>query len=161
MTHIDNNEEGRPTFRDGQCLGVALRLPARCQHGLIPAMRSADGRPFLHPVGFFCRSEADRGICQWVAALLGFQHETAAFVQVDVVRRRGAVQVLQEDSFVDHILVGALVGLARLWAGHVQVVAEFGQKQRVVRALRRRGLLPTSDKVSSIQWQGIFPFIIR
>jgi hypothetical protein len=79
-------------------------------------------------VGLFGGSEACHRICQWIAALLGFQNEAAAFIQVNVVRRRRTVQVLKVDCLVDHICVGILFGLARLRAGKVQVVAEFGQE---------------------------------
>jgi hypothetical protein len=49
--------------------------------------------------------------------------------------------------------------LINYWVNPLQIIAEFGEEQRIIGALRGRRLLPTSDEVTGVQWQGVSLFI--
>jgi hypothetical protein len=77
-----------------------------------------------------------------VRALLGFEHEAAALVEVDVVRRARC----ERNNAVDG--VGVSLGRARRWLRWLDTEdgREVGEEESVVGALARAGCAPLLDE---------------
>src|SRR5690606_32248518 len=83
-THIHHQNERWAAFFRWQGSGVLVGLVVRPEHGLVPA-----------------------GAVQGLASLLGFQYETATFVQIDKTVVTGTVWLLDEHAPLEHIGVVA------------------------------------------------------
>ena len=59
------------------------------------------------------------------AALLGFEHEAPALVEIDAADRRGAVAILEMYRTLEHVGVLGRVGYGRLGTRHVKEIAEL------------------------------------
>ena len=77
-----------------------------------------------------------------VAALFGLQYEAAAAVQIDAAGRA----VGQRHRFFEHVRVRRVVGRGRMRPLDLQHVAQLGEEELVVGALRRSGGLPAGDE---------------
>ncbi len=141
------HEEGAGLF-GRQGAHVAEGLLASGLHHLLPAHAAALGVAFAAGFG----REAELGalgpllLVGGVGALLGFQHEAAAFVEVDAA---GALfsAVGEGDGALEHVLVvGGVVG-GGVGARDIEEVAEVLQEKAVVGALGPAGGLPAGSEV--------------
>ena len=65
-------------------------------------------------------------------ALFGFQHEAAAFVEIDETGAGEAGRVTEGYGALEDVVILAGVGDGRVGARDFQVVAEFGEEESVV-----------------------------
>jgi hypothetical protein len=138
VADVDNDEERRPTFVERNCFGVGLGLIAGGEHGFVPAGCGADGCAAAGTDG--------HGGGGLVAALFGFEHETAALVEVDASGAGGAVAVVELDGAFEDVGVEGVVWDGGVGTGKGEEVAEFGEEELVVGAFSGAGLLPALDE---------------
>lgn len=143
---IDHDDEGRPAFLRRQAAGIAFRLLAGVAHQRIPL--GAAARAGTGPLQW--KIEADlpqfRQLRVPLAALLGFEDEAAALVQVDIVGGIAAVFMAGNDAALENIGVVVLSLDRRFGLVHADQAAEFGQKQLIVRAFPATRGTPARDK---------------
>jgi hypothetical protein len=131
---VDDDQEGRPALVVRQRLGVGLGLAAGADHGVVPGGGAADGGAFLRfPGGGGEEGELLGALL--VAALLGFEREAAALVEIDAAGAAGAVGVAEGDGALEDVGVAGVVGLARVRTRDVQEIAEFREEELIVGAL--------------------------
>ena len=140
VADIDDDEEGRPALRGGERFGVLLGLIAGTEHGLIPAGGSANGGSAA--VRHF---EEQRWFGSF-AALLGFEDEAAAFVEIDETSAGEAGRVTERYGALEDVVILAGVRDGRVGPRDFQVVAEFGEEERVVRPFGGGRVLPPLDE---------------
>jgi hypothetical protein len=73
-------------------------------------------------------------------------HEHAAAVAVDEAMARAAVAMRKLDAPLEHVGVVAGFVARRVGLGHAEQLAQFGDEELVVGALRARGVLPAGDE---------------
>lgn len=134
VADVDDDEEGRPAVSDG--FGVELGLVAGGEHRFIPARCFADG----------CATTSAGGCGDswsgWAgAALLGFQNEATAFIEVDAAGAGGSVSVVEVDGAFKYVGVVMVVGDRGVGTGNTEDVAEFGEEELVVGAFGGSGTL--------------------
>jgi hypothetical protein len=136
---VADDDKGRPAFLGGEVAGVALGLALSLEHGLRPGGGAADrSAALVH------RVEAEQDLRARVAALLGFQDEAAALVEVNPTVGGGAVRLVAGDAaLVSVIPAGAAGGLRR---GQVKGGAELVEEAGVVGAFRLFGAVPARDE---------------
>ncbi len=113
VADVDGDEEGWPAFGSRQGLGVMLGLSASGEHGLVPAMGAANGaagtggaRLRTGEAEFPTRVRGEDGC---VAALLGFEDEVRAAVEIDAAYGGGAVEVVEVDALFKDVGVAMVV----------------------------------------------------
>src|SRR5699024_8196994 len=143
VAHVHHHDERRPPFVAGQSAHVGFGLAAGAEHDVIPAPAAAPAVALAaQSAALGCRlRERFAGFLR-LDALLGFQHEAAAFVEVDVAARLGAVRVREEDGFLEYIGVALDLGARRIGAGHAEDAAELGEENLVVGPLGPAGPRP-------------------
>ena len=136
VAHIYDDEKGRHGLAFAQVAGVAGGLLPGGHEGALPRARAAHAVARALPGGF------------GVGALLGFEDEVAAPVQV-YAAQRGVGRVAEADAFLEH--EGVVVGASRRGPGPLdaQHVAEFGQEKLVVGALGGLRGLPAGNESSN------------
>ena len=155
VAHVHHQHKQGPGLVGRQGAHVAQGLLAGGLHHLLPLHGAAQGVALAALFG----GQAQLGAVGLlglllsvgrVGALLGFQHEAAALVEVDAA---GALlgPVVEGDGALQHVLVlGGVVG-GRVGPGHAQQVAEVLQEQAVVGALGAAGVLPAGREVGVSQ----------
>ncbi len=121
MADVEHHQERRAPFGGGQGARVLFGLAARAQHGVVEGLAR-------------------------LAQLLGFQHEGAAPVQVEVAGRLLAVAVPEDHPALEHVGVVAGVHAGRLGFGQVERRAKLGDEQAVVGQFAAAGVLPAGDE---------------
>ena len=153
VADIDGDQEGRPAFRAGKSLGVTLSLVVGVEHGLVPTVGAADSGATALSGGrrrWGCEGEVSawrqglNGRC--VAALLGFQDEVTAAVEVDTAWRCRAVEVMESDRLFEDVFVEEVVLRGGVGVFDIEEIAKLGEEERVVGPLGSAGALPTFDK---------------
>ena len=66
------------------------------------------------------------------AALLGFEHEAVALVEIDALGGDGAVAGLFLDDALEDVVVGLMGGGRRVRMGKTQEIAELRQEERII-----------------------------
>ena len=80
----------------------------------------------------FCLAREDQGVVLLLDALFRFEHEAAAFVEVDPFGRVGAVEVIEADVAFEDVGVLAVVLHGRIGPRDFDDVAQFGEEELVV-----------------------------
>ena len=123
VADIDDDEERRPALRRWQGAGVALGLCAGAQERVVEAFGVGAG-----------------------AHLLGFEHEAAALVTVDEAEALRAVAMRELHAALEHVGVVAGVVAGGVGFGRAEQVAQLGDEELVVGALRARSSDPAGDE---------------
>jgi len=150
MPDIADNQEWWATFLGGQEMNIALRLGVGAVKGLVPR-----GRTALTVAGRFRRGGIKRGqqrligvglVPELIDPLLCFEDEVAGLVEVNPVRRAGAVRLESVDPALECVVVEGVVGLR--WIGPVEPeqFAELHQEWLPRTAFVPTGLRPLLDK---------------
>ena len=127
-----------------------LGLAAGAEQGIVPGRGAASAVPFVaFAFPFVGRGGENQFIVLPLDALLGFQHERAAAVQIDPAVRLRAVGVQEHHAALEDVGVVIVVGDRGIGGRHREQVAQFAQKKLVVRVLRAAGRAPTGDEVFS------------
>lgn len=126
---------------------MGFGLAAGAQHGVVPRGGAALGRALLE---FGLRKIQWIGGLAILAALLGFEHEAAALVEVDPPGAGGSVAMMEDDVALEHIGVEARVGQGWIGRSHPKQGAQLGKEALAVGALRRAGVLPPLDKYANL-----------
>ena len=142
IADIHHHQEGRPALGSGERFGVLLGLIAGAEHGLIPSGGAAHGGSAA-PRDL----EEQRGFSGF-AALFGFEHEAALFVEVDEAGARNAGRVAERNGTFEDVVIPIAVGDSGVGTRDFQVVAEFGEEEGVVGPLGGARVLPPLDKWS-------------
>ena len=121
-SHIHHHHERRATFIGGQGAGIVFRLRTCAQHALVIALI----------VGFL--------------DVLGFQHECAATVKINVAPGFGTVAVAESHPAFEHVGIGAIIRAGRFRCRQFEQCRQLGQEQLIVGALATVGALPACDK---------------
>ena len=136
---VADDQERRPALLRRDIAGIALGLPLDLLHVSRPFRRVADVKPALVVVIQLER----RGLDPGRRALLGFQHEAAALIEVDALAARAAVVAVMPDRALQAVVAAAGRAVRAL---HAQDIAQLVQECRVVCPLRHAGAVPTEDK---------------
>ncbi|OQA07523.1 MAG: hypothetical protein BWY66_01368 [bacterium ADurb.Bin374] len=150
VSDIDDDQKRRPAFRRGQGAGIQFGLSAGHRHRPIPCRALPHGGSLLQtrlrkPEIGRCFRHGSRH--RRVASLFGFEHETAALVQVDAPDTL-IPAVIENNGFFKHIGVVSIVRLRRLGPENVEQVTQLGQKQGIVRPFRRpRRFPPRNERI--------------
>jgi hypothetical protein len=92
------------------------------------------------------------------AALFGFKNEAILLVKIDPPERIAIVLVPGDDA-LKHVIVALMGGTGGLWMLDTEEIAEFGQEQRVIRALLPT-LLPLpadNERLDAVMFFGVSP----
>jgi hypothetical protein len=159
VADVHGDEEGRPTFGGGECLGVALGLVVGVDHGFVPAVGAADGgsatraggavrRVTSHPDGWGRVGEGLGGglECGRVAALLGFEDEVGSALEADASLGDGVVKIAEDDGLLEDVGIAVVFGLGGVGTGDFEEVAELGEEDLVVGTLGGGGVLPAGEE---------------
>ncbi len=149
VADIHDQQERRAAFGGWQGAGVLFGLAAGAQHGVIPGDRTAVPHPFACRLGGLQPTVYSRN--PWrISALLGFQYETLAPIEVDAAGAGGAVAVLEGHGAFEDIGIGGIIRRGGVRPRHTQHVAQFREEELVVGAFRRTRLLPAGDESGGI-----------
>jgi hypothetical protein len=131
---IADQDEGRASMLLGERVGIFHGLDLGRAHEILPmALRAAaefsGARITLAP--------RDRlpAIRVAHAALLGFEHESIAPIQIDPRRRAATADASTHDRALEDVIVALMRGVRRVGFGQAQRPAQADQKKLVVRPL--------------------------
>jgi len=143
VADIDDEQERRGLFGDGQGVGVALGLAAGLDHLAIPGFGAAGDAGAAGGVGL----EGKLGLLDGGGGVLfGLEDEAAAAVEVDAAGGGAAVGVVERHGALEDVGVGLGVGAGGIGARHLQHVAQLGEEELVVGAFGSLRAGPTLDK---------------
>jgi len=131
---IANEDEGRAAMLLGQRAGIFHGLALGRAHQILPmALRAAaefsGTRIALSPRP--CRSACHVSH----AALLGFEHESVAPIQINPRRRAATADASANDRPLEDVIVALMRGVRRVGFGQAQRPAQADQKKLVIRPL--------------------------
>ena len=151
VADIHDDEQRRAALAGGQRAGVLLGLPTGLEHGFIPRRAAALGGAFLRGLGLRFGGVGEHfGGLAFLDPLLGFQDVAAALVEVDAPGARGAVRVIEGDAALEDVSVVGVVGPGRIWSRDAEEVAELGEEELVVCALRSPRGAPTGNEAGGV-----------
>ena len=132
MAYIGNDQEGRPAFGNVQRAGIGIGLTFGLEHGGCPGRRAAPGHVYRR------RSESldgDKLQLAWIAdarllltALLGFEHEGFAAVEVDAAFGGASIVVAEGDGALKGILLARAAIAWVMRAGNADEIAKIVQE---------------------------------
>jgi hypothetical protein len=123
MADIDDDEKRWSPFGRGQRAGITLRLSAGAQQRIVEALG--------------VRTQTQ---------LLRFEDEAAAVVTVDEAVAVRAVAMCELNATLEHVSVVAGVVAGGVGLGCAEHLAQLGDEDLVVRALRSGGTGPSGDE---------------
>jgi hypothetical protein len=122
----------------GQGTGVLFGLFAGIAHQHVPAplRAAATAREWLREAGQISLFGWKRDFlgAAGFAALLGLEHEAAAFVEIDTPVTGFARLVVEGDGALEHVVVAVVAGGGGLGLRQVEQRTQLGQEQRKVGA---------------------------
>ena len=139
VADIDDEQQRRAAFAGGQGAGVLLGLAAGASMASSHAALPRWAVPFFAALAFGLVALGERlGGFAFLDALLGFEDEAAALVEVDAAGAGGAVAVMKGDAALEDVGVVGVVGRGRVGPRNAEQIAELGEEELVVGTLRRR-----------------------
>ena len=122
-------------------------------------MRPAESRAAtaLWAVGWWAEDEVVVGVGlegEGLAALLGFEDEVAALVEVDETAGDGAVEIADFNGLVEDVGVEVLDAGGGIGAFDFEEVAKLGEEELIVGAFGGVGLLPARKEVRADRRHG-------
>lgn len=151
MAHVTDDEKRRAALIGGKCGDVFPSLVVGTLEHLVEG-----GSAPLAMAGFFLGSAGDEveeraflgGFGK--GALLGLGEEAAGFVEVDEARGGGAVGGVVGDGTLENVAVLGIIRASGFRVGDVEdLVAEFGEEERVVGFFRAAGFFPSFDELGN------------
>ncbi len=136
---VANDQERRRRLVTRQVADIASRLAQRAGHVLVP------GHAATHhlPPGRLGRQREQLGLWRRACALLGFQDEAAALVQVDAASGLAIVLTMQYATLE---AVGTTTARSRLGPAKPKKVAQLNQERRRICAFSAFGPAPAIDE---------------
>ena len=150
MAHVNNHQKGWPAVFPGNGAGVVVGLVARLEHGVVPGGCA----PHTVADAFLCaRGDApgqiDCAVLLLVHALLGFEYEMPATVDVD--EAGGAfLRVGKCHRPFEPVMVVAVVIGGRVRPVDAQQIGQFDHEELVIGMFAAPGLLPPADELVNL-----------
>ena len=149
VAHVADDEKRRASLAGGKRSDVFPYLIVSSLEDLVEG-----GGATLAMAGFFLGAAGDEveeraqlgGLGK--GALFGFREQAAGFVEIDETGGGAAVRLLMGDGALEDVKIFRVVRAGGFRVGDVQdLVAEFGEKERVVGLFRPAGFLPSFDEL--------------
>jgi hypothetical protein len=135
VADVDHDEEWRAGFFAGEGAGVLFGLATGAEEDVVPGGGAA--RAVTAEAAFFALAGGvgkELFFVLLLDALLGFEDEAAALVEVDAAEGLGAVRVDEHDAAFEDVGIGIVFLLRGLGAGDFEQIAELAEKEGVVGA---------------------------
>jgi hypothetical protein len=144
--HIADEDEGRAAMIVGEGAGVFHCLAPRRAHQVLPVTAGASAGP---PPGYLASAPRRAGDVLGIAhpALLGFEHEGVAAVEIDPRRRAAATLAAADHGPLEDVVVALMGCVGGVWFRQVERAAQADQEELVIRTLLATlAPLPSGDE---------------